>query len=123
MKRDYTVYISQVTEAELNATKDSHLRENLRNLVRDLPVLEIPDEAKELAETYIENDIIPEEYFNDALHIAVATLNGIDILVSWNFIHMVNLETRRKVKGINLVKGYKEIDIASPEELGGGKYV
>lgn len=123
MKRDYTVYISQVTETELNATKNLHLRENLRNLVGNLPVLEIPDNAKGLAELYIENDIIPDEYFNDALHIAVATLNGINILASWNFVHLVNLETRRKVKGINLVKGYNEIDIASPEELGGGKYV
>ncbi len=60
---------------------------------------------------------------NDALHIAIATVNGIDILVSWNFVHMVNLNTRTKVNAINLLNDYGEINIVSPYELGGGKYV
>ena len=41
-----------------------------------------------------------------------------DVLVSWNFKHLVNMETRRKVKAVNLLKGYKEIEVVSPEELG-----
>ncbi len=75
-----------------------------------------------MAQAYIDNDIIPEEYRNDALHIAVATLQDVDLLVSWNFEHLVNPETRRKVKAVNLLKGYKEIDIVTPEEIGGNKY-
>ena len=85
-------------------------------------MLEVPEEAKELAQAYIDNDIIPEDYLPDALHIAITTLYELDILVSWNFEHLVNTETRRKIKGINLLKGYKEIDIVSPEELGGARY-
>lgn len=56
------------------------------------------------------------------MHIAITTLHGLDILVSWNFEHLVNPETRRKIKGVNLLKDYKDIDIVSPEELGGNKY-
>ena len=72
---------------------------------------------------WVENDIIPENCFNDALHIAIVTINNIDILVSWNFAHLVNINTRHKVKGVNLLNDYSEIEIVSPLEIGGGKYV
>lgn len=122
MKQNFEAYISVVTDTELNGTKDMLLRKKLLYLVKDFFLLELSEDAVELAGIYVQNGIVPEKYRNDALHIAIATLNGIDILVSWNFSHLVNLETRRKVKGINLFKGYKEIDIVSPEELGGGQY-
>jgi len=69
------------------------------------------------------DDVIPEESFNDALHVAIATINKIDILASWNFSHLVNTNTRHKVNGINLLHNHSEIEIASPLELGGGNYV
>jgi len=75
-----------------------------------------------LAKKYIDEDIIPEDYLDDALHIAIAILYQIDILVSWNFKHLVNPVTRRGINAINMLKGYKQVDIVSPEELGGDKY-
>lgn len=84
--------------------------------------MEVPEEAKELAHAYIDNDIIPEDYLDDALHIAITTLYQLDILVSWNFEHLVNPVTRRKIKAVNMLKNYREIDIVSPEELGGERY-
>ena len=52
-----------------------------------------------------------------------STISKVDILVSWNFKHIVNHETRIKVNGVNLISGYDEIKIESPYEVGGGKYV
>lgn len=123
MYEKYEIYISQVTDAELNETEDPNLKHKLLKLVEPIQVLSVPEEAEDLAQVYIENEIIPEDYPEDALHIAVTTLYELDVLVSWNFQHLVNLETRRKIKAVNLLKGLKEIEIASPEELGGGKYV
>lgn len=122
MFRNYEVYISEVTVTELSETTDIDLRNKLLRLVKPIQVLEIPKETKELAEAYIDNDIIPEDYLDDALHVAITTFYYLDILVSWNFEHLVNPIARRKIKAINLFKGYKEIDIASPEELGGVRY-
>jgi predicted nucleic acid-binding protein len=121
MFSEYEVFVSNVTIAELTETKNDDLRESFLELVKDIHILEIIDGTKELAEDYIKNGIIPEEYLDDAIHIALATLHGADLIVSWNFKHMVNPLTRRQIKAINLLNGLREIDIVSPEELGGYK--
>ena len=122
MFQECEVYLSSVTVTELNATSDPSLRDKLVELVRSVTVLDVPEEARDLAQAYIDNGIIPEEYLPDALHIAITTLCELDIVVSWNFEHLVNPETRRKIKGVNLLRGCREIDIVSPEELGGDRY-
>lgn len=118
----YEVVVSRVTVDELEATKDKEKREKFSNLIDKFRILNITSDCRELAKKYIDSDIPPEEAFNDALHIVIATINKIDILVSWNFSHLVNTNTRHKVNGINLLNGYSEIEISSPYELGGGKY-
>lgn len=119
---NYEVHISELVEAELIDTKDEKKRQTLLELVKNIKSLEVTKEAEILAGDYVENGVVPEEYIDDALHIAVATLNNIELIVSWNFIHLVNHETKRKVKAINLLNGYREIEIESPLELGGGEY-
>jgi len=52
-----------------------------------------------------------------ALHIAMAVINGIEAIISWNFEHIVKLKTRIMVNGINRLLGYHEIEICSPEEV------
>jgi hypothetical protein len=80
-------------------------------------LLEIDLESEKMADRYVEEGIIPERYRSDALHIAVAVINGIDAIVSWNFEHIVKLKTRVMVNGINRLLGYHEIEICSPEEV------
>jgi len=80
-------------------------------------LLEMSIEAEELAERYVKEGIIPERYRSDALHIAVAVINGIEAIVSWNFEHIVKLKTRVMVNGVNRLLGYHEIEICSPEEV------
>jgi len=70
-----------------------------------------------LAREYIEKGIIPAKYEDDAFHIAVASVNDLDAIVSWNFTHIVKLKTKREVSGINALMGYKPIEICSPQEV------
>lgn len=118
----YDVYISELVEAELGDTKDIKKRKELLELVKGIKVLEINSEAEMLSHMYVKNDIISEEYIDDARHLAIATLNNIGLVISWNFNHLVNHDTKMKVKAINLLHGYREIEIESPLELGGGEY-
>jgi hypothetical protein len=82
-----------------------------------LEELALSESARELAAKYIQEGIIPPKYEADALHIAIASVNDMDVLVSWNFEHMVKLKTKREVASINTFMGYGEIDIYSPWEV------
>ncbi len=118
----YDVVISSITLSELEKTPDLDKRTKFLELIKGIEILPITLECDVLASKYIENGIIPEKVRNDALHIAVATVYSVDIIVSWNFEHMVNHKTRVKVKGVNLLNDYREIEIISPQELCGGEY-
>ena len=70
-----------------------------------------------LAKEYMKRNIIPAKYEDDAFHIAIASVNNLDVIVSWNFKHIVKLKTKREVAGINTLMGYKPIEIYSPLEV------
>jgi hypothetical protein len=80
-------------------------------------VLEQNDAAKQLADLYIENKIIPEKYRMDATHIALATINSLDKIISLIFQHIVRDKTRTFVAYINTIYSYSSIDIKSPMEV------
>ena len=75
------------------------------------------EEVVLLANKYLEEGIIGEKYRSDCQHIAIATIFNIDVLVSWNFKHIVNLNKIKQFNSINLREGYKELEIRSPKEL------
>jgi hypothetical protein len=80
--------------------------------------LEVTDDAKSLAVKYIEKKIVPEKKDNDALHVAVATVNEVDAIVSWNYRHLANLRKAELFNGANLEEGYlKRIEIVTPMEV------
>ena len=83
----------------------------------DLEVFNFDDNADELAIAYVKNGIIPVKYQDDANHIALASVHNCDVLLSWNFQHIVKVKTKREVAGINLLKGYNLIDIYTPKEV------
>ena len=80
-------------------------------------MLEIDDESRILAERIIAGRGIPEEYPEDALHVAVAAANGIEVLITWNFAHLNNPFARMMVRQIVENEGYCCPEICSPEEL------
>ena len=111
-------YISDEVIREISRSPEPK-RSKLEDLIRRTKplLLDIDMESVELAERYVKEGIIPEKYRSDALHIAVSVINGIDVIVSWNFEHIVKLKTRVMVDGVNKLLGYHEIEICSPEEV------
>jgi len=113
----YKGLISEITVNELeNAPK------KINDLVLDLNdnelvTLNINDDVNNLAYKYISENVVSEKYFEDAMHIAIATVFDVDILVSWNFKHIVNYNRIKKFNAINLKEGYKILEIRSPKDL------
>ena len=116
----YEGFISDVVIRELGGTRDAVKRERLFELVDSMElneVLAVDEEIDGVADKYIEEGIIPAVYRDDALHIALTSVEGLDILVSWNFRHLVKHKTRIEVTGVNTLLGYKTIDICTPWEV------
>ena len=112
------IYISDEVIREISRAPEPRKSQLVGQLEETNPLLlEVDIETEELAERYVKEGIIPERYRSDAVHIAVAVINGIEVIVSWNFEHIVKLKTRVMVNGINRLLGYHEIEICSPEEV------
>lgn len=80
-------------------------------------VIRVTPEALQLAQTYIDEHVVGPTSLDDCIHIATATLSKVDILVSWNFKHIVNVYKIRGYNSINLRLGYSTIDIRSPKKI------
>ena len=116
-KKDFLVYFSEISEAELSLAPDF-----VKDLKSKIPAdsyryLDLDYESKELAETYIKEKILNISSLDDAYHIAIATVNRLDVLVSWNFKHIVNYDKIKLFNSINLRMGYPMIEIRSPKEF------
>jgi len=94
-------------------------RVNMLNLIEkyNIMVLDTSDEIEQLAENYMANNIIPRKKIIDALHLAVASVNEIDIILSFNFKHINKLKTKTMIPAVNRMAGYRDIVIAQPEEV------
>ena len=113
--KEYEVFISDLVIREIEATGDEKLREDLIKLVKAFEKLTTKsEEVRGLSEEYVSKGIIPAKHIEDAVHIAVATINLLDILVSWNFEHIVKLKTKREVNVVNVLLGYNQIEIIEP---------
>jgi hypothetical protein len=94
----------------------------VRELLQTIPqsymehVKLIPD-AEILANKYIDANVVGKTSLTDCQHIAIATLYKADVLVSWNFKHIVNLDKIKGYNGINLLYGYNVIEIRTPKEV------
>jgi len=111
------VMYSNLLEKELQ-----NAPERVKQVIKELPVenieyIEISDESIDLAQKYIDENVVGKTSFEDCLHIALATMNKADILISWNFKHIVNMTKIRGYNSVNLKFGYPQIDIRSPREL------
>ena len=77
----------------------------------------LTEEAIKLADAYIAHGVVDGKHFVDTQHIAIATIEQVDILVSWNFKQIVNLGRIRKFNAVNLMLGYRTLEIRSPAEV------
>jgi len=114
---EFIVLFSTVTQEELEAAP-----EKVKKLVLEIDkkssiYLETTDEVYDLAMEYISEKVVGQTSFADCLHIALATINRADFLISWNFKHIVNVQRIRGYNSINIKKGYKQLEIRSPREF------
>ena len=113
----FDVYISDIVQTEINKIKSEELKQRIKSFIKNYKILLLNDEITQLAGEYIKNNVIPADYKEECFHIAYATLNEIDYLLSWNFRHIVNLKTKQIINTINLTLKYPELKIITPAEL------
>ncbi|MBE5936338.1 MAG: type II toxin-antitoxin system VapC family toxin [Lachnospiraceae bacterium] len=114
----YDVVLSTLTLEEIAACpepKQSKLRQFLSDI--NFSVLEVTEEALDVADQIIDMGILTKKSYDDCQHIGTAVVNGCDCIVSWNFKHIVNIKTIRGVRAITNLKGYKTIEIINPSVL------
>ena len=116
----YIVYISELVLVETRRCAEPK-KTALANYLKGVSynVIALDSDIKLLARKYIHEGIIPEKFESDALHIATASVCGCNVLVSWNFQHMVKYKTIVGVNGINKYMGYGELEILPPDSLVG----
>jgi predicted nucleic acid-binding protein len=116
---DFNAFISPATIEELRNTPQAARRDDLLQLVRSLPRLPISPAAEVLADDFIQDGLVPAKKPFDALHLALAVVYGMDMLVTWNFVDMINLHTKRLLPMLSAKHGYfKQLLIVSPQEFG-----
>ena len=109
-------FVSPIVIEEASRGDEASAKLRLEKIA-GLPVLEITDEVRELAELYFERIPIPGKARGDAYHLAVATYHGMDFLVSWNFTHILSAHVRAVVQDINTIQGISTPIICTPEEV------
>ena len=116
-KGEIVFVISDLLDLELiNAPQK--VRELLYNYSADkFERVELTEEAVKLADTYVSEKVVGKTSLEDCRHIALATINKVDVLASWNFKHIVNLDKIKGYNSVNLRLGYPMIEIRSPKDL------
>jgi predicted nucleic acid-binding protein len=115
---DMIVLISDITIDEILDAP-----ENVKSILEKLlalknkELLTADEECEELASTYVIEGAVSEKFYEDALHIALATIHSATVLTSWNFKHIVNLNRIRQYNSVNIKKGYSFIEIRSPRDI------
>lgn len=114
---NFEVFVSEVVFAEIDNIPDEDLRENMLKRIKNLKNLQMDTKIRSLAKEYVKEGAIPQSYSEDALHIAISTLNEMDYLLSWNFRHIVKMKTRKIVNMVNFNLGYPDLNISTPAEI------
>jgi predicted nucleic acid-binding protein len=117
LEKQIKIIVSEILELELYRAPNY-----IQDFFESLPLylierVELTNEARELSEKYILEKVVGRTSRADCQHIAVATINKADVLVSWNFKHIVNLERIRGYNSINFREGYQMTEIRTPKEI------
>jgi hypothetical protein len=116
----YIVLISEVVFEEIEDAP-----ERVQRILRDLPAdaleeIALTPQVYELSQAYVAATVLSPKWAFDAIQVAAATVAGADLILSWNFEHLVNFDRIRGFNAVNLMRGYKTLDIRTPKELGHG---
>ena len=115
---DFEIFVSQFIIDEASGGDKTEAQKRL-NAIEIFPQLEVNDDVLRLAEALLSNNIIPKKAATDAAHIAVASVHGMDYLMTWNCAHIANATIFNAVKNICVKEGFSFPIICTPEELMG----
>lgn len=112
----FELFVSEIVLNEISLG-DPEAAKRRTDVISDIPLLELTDEARELAHRIIHLRLVPEKALADALHIAIAAANGMDYLLTWNCKHIANAVTRPDIENLCRNMGIIPPVICTPEEL------
>ena len=117
---EFEILVSRMLLREIGRAPES-----VRRVLADLDAgclryVDIGEEVEALADAYVSAGILGSASRDDAVHVAAATVAGADLVLSWNFKHIVNYDRIHKYNAINLLNGYRQIEIRSPMEVACG---
>ena len=112
----FVLVTSAIVEAEIEPAPEK-IKQLFRKCVQFAEIADITEEALELQLNYIKSGVVTEKSLYDALHVAISTVSGCDLIVSWNFKHIVHFDRIPKYNAVNTLYGYKNIGIYSPLEV------
>jgi hypothetical protein len=115
-KEKFELFVSQ-TVLEETAGGDQEAVQQRLSVIESLPLLEITEEALALAKDLVQLGPLPEKAAVDALHIAIAVMNRVDYLLTWNCKHLANAALRSRIERVCRARGYEPVIICTPEEL------
>ncbi len=115
-RHDFSLYASQLVVLEAGRGDPEAAGKRL-NVLRDIELLETNQAAEKLAREFLSRNVLPKKAADDALHIGIASVNGMNYLLTWNFKHIAKAETRDAVELICRQNGYQPPIICTPEEL------
>jgi predicted nucleic acid-binding protein len=113
---DFALFVSELVFREAAAGDSKAARRRLK-AIASLPLLDVSDEAAEIAEELVRLRALPQVALVDAFHIGVAAVHGIDYLLTWNCKHIANATMRGRIESICRSKGVDPPTICTPEEL------
>ena len=117
IRGEYVLVLSDLTKRELLNAPD-----RVKTLIKDIGIKNyeevlVTNETIELAGDYLAEKVVGQTSMDDCIHIATATVNRVDILASWNFKHIVNINRIRGYNSVNIRKGYSILEIRSPKDM------
>src|ERR1017187_4083089 len=112
------VYSSRLVKDELSAAPEPRRSQMLQTLADLDVIMLVPGrDALALADSYVRAGVMPERFYTDALHVATAVCHGLDVIVSWNMRHLVNVRKVQRINEVSARHGWPAIRIHTPEEV------
>jgi predicted nucleic acid-binding protein len=115
-KSNFDLFISQIVVQEAGEGDANAVQRRLE-LIESVPEIEVTQEAVTLAQALVSDGIVPQKAAADALHLAIAAVQGMDYLLTWNLTHLANAVIRNAITNACRQRGYEPTVICTPEEL------
>ncbi len=114
----FDLCVSDVTRQEISLSP-ANVREFFEEVSDYAVLIAVDDQVLDLRDEYLRAGVVTAKWSDDAAHVAAATVAGADLIISWNFKHIVHFDKIRRYNAINALQGYRAIDIRSPQEVVG----